>query len=188
MQPAKEQFKEFTQFTDNVDDRILNFQIKQSYSKNLVPKFGDLITTIYNSEAENADELAESKPELAAFYTDYMLEYWILSAYRRFFSQHGINVTQFGLTRTADPEGTFTPANGDDRAIIMRQVSSDINVLETSLYRRLCEVNWTFDGVTFNNPDTESRKQTPKKNFGIRPIPDCDDDLYKKENPIKYIQ
>lgn len=166
MQPIKTQFKNYVQFTDNIEDRILDFQITQSYTKHLLPRFGDLIETIYDLTSE---ELA-AKPELETFYNDYMLEYWILCAYRRFFSQHGINVTQFGLTRTADPEGTFQAASGDDRAIILRQVSSDINVCETNIYRRLKDVNWTFDGVVYEDPDTENRKSTPKKSFGIRPI------------------
>lgn len=186
MQPVKAQFNQFVQFTENIDDRLLDFQIKQAYTKHLLPRFGNLVVAIYNQQDESKFE--EALPELENFYTDYLLEYWILVAYRRFISQHGINVTQFGLTQTKDPEGTFDQVSEDRRAAVIRQISSDINVCETNIYRRLKDVNWTFDSVVYENPDTENRKTAPKKTFGINAIGVKDDDIVKTNNYRKYIQ
>lgn len=185
MQPVKAEFKEFVQFTDNIPDRLLDFQITQAYSKSLVPKFGDLATAIKENESETIEDFLTDSPELATFYRDFLREYWITLAYRRFISVHGINVSQFGLTRTADPEGTFVQATGDDRAIVIRQISSDLSVVETNIYKRLKAVNWTFDTIVYNSPDSDDRKITPKKNFGIRPIGGGNDTIDDELNELR---
>lgn len=180
MQPLKSDFPTYVQFSTNIEDRLLDFQIKAAYTKDLKIKFGAVMEEIYNADYQTVDDFVTAEPELGAFYRDYILEHWILSAYKRFIAHHGLNVTQFGLTKQSDPDGTFTQSTGDERAIIMRQINHDISITETEVFRKLEDVNWTFDGDTY-----ETKRVRTRKSFGIHAIGGeyPDDELEKK---LKY--
>lgn len=181
MQPLKTEFPDFVQFSQNIDARLLDFQIKQAYTKDLKPKFGDVLIAIYENADVDLATFITNEPELGTFYRDFVLEYWILVSYKRFIAAHGLNVTQFGLTKTADPEGTFEQATGDERAVMLRQIAHDISVCETEIFKKLKEVEWTFDGEVYEIPD--AKRITNKKSFGIHAIgADCDTDEERKRD------
>lgn len=89
---------------------------------------------------------AASSVQLQAFLDEKVKRYLVLASYRRFISAHGMNVTQFGLTKTADPQGTFNQAEAAERAVIIRQVDADANVALI----RMASTPYTFDGISYD--------------------------------------
>lgn len=129
-------------FSQNILDDQLHPYIYAAQDYDLQPKLGDELYTALKTIAATPDE---AKPQLTAFLNEKVKRFLVLASYRRFIAAHGMNVTQFGLTKTADPQGTFNQAEAQERAVILRQIDADANVALI----RMTSVNWTFDGVAY---------------------------------------
>lgn len=127
----------------NIADDQLQPYIYAAQEYDLEPRLGEALYTAIQSLAETPDD---TKPELSAFWIGKVKRFLVLASYRRFIAAHGLNVTQFGLTTTNDPQGTFNQAQASERAVILRQIDADANV---ALIRMTSEV-WTFDGVAYD--------------------------------------
>lgn len=138
MKPQKSDFPAFVNFPMNIDDKYIKIHIEDAYKYDVKPKLETLATDIYNYNGTD-------KPELQEFYEDYVLQWWILIAYRRFLQIHGSNVTQFGVTKTADPQGTFTQLSGEERAILLKQLTHDAAVC----FNLILQQEWKFDETTY---------------------------------------
>ena len=137
-------------FSPNVQDDQLQPFIYAAQEYELEPKLGaDLYADILTFAASpNA-----SRPELSVFLAGKVKRFLVLAAYRRFISAHGMNVTQFGLTKTADPQGTFNQAEASERAVIIRQIDADANV---ALIKML-QTPFVFDGIPYNKNEKAGR-------------------------------
>lgn len=129
-------------FSPNISDDQLKPYIYAAQEYELQPKLGEALYGAILAFAETPDD---SKPELRNFINREVSRFLVLTAYRRFISAHGMNVTQFGLTKTADPQGTFNQAEASERAVIIRQVDADANVALV----KMLSVPFTFDGVSY---------------------------------------
>lgn len=128
-------------FSQNISEDQLNLYIQAAQEYDLEPRLGEeLYTAILG--AETAFPL---RPELLAFINKNVKRYLVLAAYRRFISAHGLNITQFGLTKTADPQGTFNQAEAQERAIITRQIDADANVA----LLKMTSTPFIFDGISY---------------------------------------
>src|SRR5215204_2127568 len=155
MKPLKSDFPNFVQFSLNIEDRLINPHIEDAYKFDVRPQLESLAVDIYNYDGS-----LTTKPQLKNFFQDYILEWWVRLAYKRFIALHGKNVTQFGFTQTKDPGGTFDQLEAADRAVILKQISSDAAVcLNYALQQE-----WVFDTVTYRKP---GRCRDRVSNFGI---------------------
>ena len=155
MKPTKSDFPSFIPFSMNIPDNLVNPRIDDAFKFDIRPKLEGLADDI--KEYSGTD-----RPELAAFYKDYVLHWWILLAYKRFLELHGKNITQFGVTKTKDPGGTFDQLTGEERAVMIKQVQSDANTLFTLISSR----EWKFDNVKYRRRSCSS----PSTDFGINAI------------------
>lgn len=155
MKPKKSDFPTFVQFSMNIEDRLINPHIEDAYKFDVRPQLETLAVDIYSY-----DSSLTTKPELKTFFQDYILEWWIRLAYKRFIAVHGKNVTQFGFTSTKDPQGTFDQLEAADRSVILKQITSDA---ATCLNYAL-QQTWTFDTVTYRKP---GGCRDRKSDFGI---------------------
>jgi hypothetical protein len=157
MKPLKSDFKNFVPFNMNIADDKINPYINDAFKFDIRPKLEGLADDILAYSGTD-------RPQLKTFYDNYILHWWVLLAYKRFLEIHGLNVTQFGITKTKDPGGTFEQLSRDDRAIILKQYKSDAATLEQLVY----SLDWKFDNVQY-------RKSTdckgPISDFGINAIP-----------------
>lgn len=161
-------------FSQNVqDDQLFPF-VYAAQEYDLEPQlgadlYGDLIAYAGNPDG--------SRPELADFWQDKIKRYLVLSSYRRFISAHGMNITQFGLTKTADPQGTFNQAEAAERAVIIRQIDADANVALI----KMIKVPFIFDSVTYEKGEKAGRPtasiRAPKRRVKKRYL---DEDLSYK--------
>ncbi len=172
MKPLKTQFGQFVQWTNNIQDRIINFHIDNAFFYVIRGKLGyptdpdkDLAL-----EISNFDPDSDSGAELIAFFNGYILRWWILIAFKRFLENHGRNVTQFGYTTLKDPEGTFEQVDEIGRATYLRQLQTDINVAETAVFLELHKRQWTFDGFQYQHESFNDFRRRHRKNFGISAI------------------
>ena len=154
-------------FSQNVAEDQLNLHIQAAQEYDLEPRLGEeLYAAILGAAAASP-----APTELLAFINKRVKRYLVLAAYRRFISAHGLNVTQFGLTKTADPQGTFNQAEAQERAIITRQIDADANVA----LLKMTSTPFTFDGVSYEkeakagNVSTSIRAPKRRKlGFGFR--------------------
>ncbi len=170
MKPLKTQFGQFVQWTNNIDDRIINFHIDDAFFYTIRGKLGyppdsdkDLAL-----EISNFVEDSDSGPELVTFFNGYILRWWVLIAFKRFLENHGRNVTQFGYTQLKDPEGTFDPVDEIGRAVYLKRLQGDINVAETAVFLELHKRQWTFDGFQYLHESYCGQRK--RKQFGISAI------------------
>ena len=155
MKPSKSDFPTFIPFPQTIPDELINPRIGDAFKFDIKPKMGVL-----------ADEIlaysGTTRPELREFYDSYVLHWWVLLAYKRFLELHGKNITQFGVTKTKDPQGTFDQLTAEERAVMLKQVQSDANTLETLVFSQ----DWDFDDQTYRRSSCSS----PSGNFGINAI------------------
>jgi|SRR5687767_11251522 len=155
MKPSKSDFPAFLPFSMNIPDNFVNPRIDDAFKFDIRPKLEGLADDI---KAYNGTD----RPELRDFYDNYVLHWWVLLAYKRFLELHGKNVTQFGMTKTKDPGGTFDPLTAEERAVMIKQVQSDAN----TLYTLILSVDWKFDGVQYRRSSCKG----PSTDFGINAI------------------
>lgn len=140
-------------FSQNILNDQLDAAIYAAQEYDLAPRLGDELYEALEAIAETPNA---QKPELTTFLNLKVKRYLVLAAYRRFISAHGMNVTQFGLTKTADPQGTFNQAEAQERAVIVRQIDADANV---SLLR-LTSTPFVFDGVSYEKGENAQKLST----------------------------
>jgi hypothetical protein len=156
MKPVKADFPAVVQLSLNIEDRLINPHIEDAYKFDVRPQLESLAVDIYAYVSVDP----ETKPELKTFYDDYIKEWWIRLSYKRFIALHGKNVTQFGFTQTKDPGGTFDQLEAADRAVILKQITSDAAVLLNYALQQ----TWTFDTITYRKPGGCRERVS---NFGI---------------------
>lgn len=154
-------------FSQNIADDQINPYVYASQEYDLEPRLG----AVLYADAElvaGGTALDPPRPELTTFVNGVVKRYLVLMAYSRFISAHGLNITQFGLSKTTDPQGTFEQSSAQDRAIIIRQVTSDANVA----LARMTSTPYTFDGVTYGQKASSAaqhqsvRAPKRKRDFG----------------------
>lgn len=132
-------------FSQNIKDDQIEPYINAAQDYDLQPRldaqlYADILTTVVSPMA---------RPELAAFINTKVKRFLVLTAYYRFMASHGINVTQFGVSSTRDPQGTFDQVSAQDRAVVLRQVASDINIALI----KLTSEPFIFDSVSYEKTD-----------------------------------
>lgn len=137
----------FVKFSQNIREDQIEPYIYAAQENDLRPRLGDDLMIALQTAT------IDGSPQLFEFLTKYVKKYLVLASYYRFIAAHGMNVTQFGLSSTRDPQGTFDQVTPQDRAIILRQVQSDMN---TALSRMMSQ-EFTFDTINFRK--NEKAKQ-----------------------------
>ena len=149
-------------FSQNIKDDQIEPYIYAAQDYDLRPRLGE---ELYNDILKLCSfDTNEERPELMLFVNEHVKRFLVLSSYYRFIATHGINVTQFGLSSTRDPQGTFDQVEASQRAVVLRQVASDINV---SLIR-MTKNPYNFDSKLYDQNDRSSSQnqmiRAPKKN------------------------
>jgi hypothetical protein len=144
---CKEDFAAFNlvKFSQNIFDDQIEPYIYAAQEYDLEPVLG--------VELYEAIKKTVLTPELKTFLNTKVKRFLVLVSYRRFISAHGMNITQFGLTKTNDPQNTFEQASSTERAIIIRQIDSDAN---TALIK-MTSVPFIFDGISYEKGEGVSK-------------------------------
>ena len=153
----------FVKFSQNIREDQIDPFIMAAQEYDLQPRldadlYADILGTV-------SGEL--TRPELLAFINSKVKRFLVLTAYYRFMAAHGINVTQFGVSSTRDPQGTFDQVTAQDRAVVLKQVASDINI---ALIKMTSEP-LVFDGISYEKTERGANQnqmiRAPKRK-GIR--------------------
>lgn len=138
MKPTKADFASFLPSLNHLQDSYVNPRIDDAFKFDIRPKLGSL--------ADDIKALSgSSRPQLKAFYDDFILHWWILLAYKRLLEIHGKNITQFGVTKTKDPGGSFDQLTAEERSVMIKQIQSDAN----TLYTLILAEDWKFDNQQY---------------------------------------
>jgi hypothetical protein len=168
---TKADFPPIVRVSLNVKDSEINPHIEDATLYDLPNKLpSTLLLALLELPAVPADP--ETQPELRAFYNKYLKRYLVLISYIRFISEHGINITQFSVTKTKDPQGTFDQATDGERSRIIRNKTSDANTTLAMMNTYLGDVKYKIDGVYYGS------NQTPAKpSIGISAIRAKDENI-----------
>jgi hypothetical protein len=156
MKPQKSDFIGVVNLPDVIEDQEVNIYVTDAFKFDIKPKLQTLGTDILAYDSSTG-----TKPQLKTFYDDHILEWWVRLAYKRFIEFHGRNVTQFGMTKTKDPGGTFDQVDQIERSVMLKQIKGDADVL----YQYVLQQTWTFDNVAYRKPC-----KPDKGSFGINAI------------------
>lgn len=177
MKPTKADFEQYVTFSQNIPDKNINPRISEAYKFTVKPLLDSLAVDIFNFTDPDFDPLTYDpdtytgdRPELVAFYKNFVEHWWIFLSMKRFLANHGFNLTQFGFTKTDDPQGTFTQLSPQERVIQAKQIESDIDVLYSMLLTAGKEANWTFDEIVYRIPGSDNCKRGNRNEFGISAI------------------
>ena len=157
MKPVQYDFLKYLPWSVNITDNLVAPHVEDAFKFDIRPKLETLAIDLYALPNDG------SKPELYTFYNDYVCQWWTLLAFRRFIQVHGRNLTQFGYTKTRDPEGTFEQLTQEERAVIMKQLQNDANML----YTYMLQQTWKFDNVTYRKTGDTDCGPNRNNDFGI---------------------
>lgn len=138
-------------FSPNIAEDQLQPFIYAAQEYDLEPRLG---AELYGALVAYAEAPDGTRPELNTFLVKEVNRFLVLASYKRFMAAHGLNITQFGLTKTSDPQGTFSQAEAQERAVILRQADADMNVA----LGRMLSKPWVFDGVDYAK---DKKRATP---------------------------
>lgn len=138
---TKTDFSEYVQFTTNIPDRLINYHRDKAEYLDFKPLVPDAFWTIINSGSPGMGV------EMEDFFNGYIKPVIVHYAMCRFLIEVGVNITQFGLINPR--EDTSQPASDGQRAAMRNQYKSDLQSYLSKFYFRLKEVNYIFDGITY---------------------------------------
>lgn len=159
---TKAELKTYVQFSDNIEDRLIDFHIKK-VQETIVQPLLDAI--MYANLEIIAASPSNSYPELEALFDDYIKAWIANSVVYSFYSQHGINITQYGIRVMS--EDTSQPVAPEDRAMLLQTVKNDANAYWLRLDKKVKDDNYTYDGITYNDENCRNNKGV---NLGVKAI------------------
>jgi hypothetical protein len=142
---SKSDLKTYIQFSDNIPDRLVDFHIKQVQELVIEPLID--VTMLANIEAELATP--STYPQLGLFFTNFMKAWICNNVAYSIYSQHGINITQFGVV--VINEDTSTPVAPQDRANLLQTVKNNGNAYYMRMRKALEDADFTFDTIKYDD-------------------------------------
>lgn len=139
----KSDFPTYVQFTENIEDRLLDFHISDAETLDFAPRVPVLF---YDNVV--ISQTASPANELNAFWQTYIIPLIVLFSYQRYLLWAGRQNTQYGLVQIR--EDTSEPITRQDRADLINDIKSKTNVYLTRFYNELRAKSHTFDGVVYN--------------------------------------
>jgi len=184
MKITKADFREFVDFTINLEDRLIEPFITKAFLRDVKPKITDALaelvladsvlvvenTAIVDDVNNTFSPVVTVAPDVALYQA--VRPYWVLAAYHRHILIHGIFHTQSGLTTPSS--NTNDQISDKRRAELMAQVKSDMNFYEGEMMKY---VKANFPALF----DTACCAPTKRKNrIGLRVVKNerhygCDD-------------
>jgi hypothetical protein len=150
----KQDLKTYVQFSDNIEDRLIDFHILTVQETEIEPLLDPIMFANLEQVVSNP---SNTYPELADLFEKY-IKAWICNrTIYSFYSEHGINVTQYGM-RVMN-EDTSQPVAPEDRAVLLQRVKNKANAYWLRLDKKMADDNYTYDNITY--------KKDCQKNKGI---------------------
>lgn len=147
----KDDFGAYVKFSDNIRAADVNFQCKDAQDIDAVPIMPIAVVSKNNmvTDIENAiNESPVTRPELLAFFNDYLKPFIVCKAYARFLLWAGRNITQFGLR--VNNEDTSTEVTDKARAEMIADIEHKANVYLARMSTNLKEKAYTFDTIVYS--------------------------------------
>lgn len=157
--------------SDNVDDATLNPHILSAQKYDFEPMVpANFYTALFASPVG---------PELLVFLNDFITPLLVFLSYSKYLLWMGKNPTQYGLKKTSDDTSEDVPE--PERAELMNDIEQPLRIELSRFYKRLDEVKFIFDGVTYDFTDNRRKRI---KNFravpGFETVPDNNNNFKSK--------
>jgi hypothetical protein len=148
----KQDLKTYVQFSDNIEDRLIDFHIKLVQETIVEPLLDPIMFANLEQVVSNP---SNTYPELADLFESYIKAWICNKTIYSFYSQHGINVTQYGM-RVMN-EDTSQPIAPEDRAMLLQTVKNNANAYWLRLDKKMADDNYTYDNITYQK-DCQNNK------------------------------
>jgi hypothetical protein len=158
---TKTELKTYLQFSDKIEDRLIDFHIKLVQETIIEPLLDPIMFANLEQVVSNP---SNTYPELATLFEDYIKAWICHKTIYSFYSQHGINVTQYGM-RVMN-EDTSQPVAPEDRAMLLQTVKNNANAYWLRLDKRMADDNYTYDNITYKD-DCQKNKAI---NLGVKRV------------------
>jgi hypothetical protein len=161
----KDDFGAYVQFSDNLRAANVNFHCMDAQNFDFAELFPDatLSGNTFLADIETAfSESPVTRPELIAFFNNYVKAYLVCKAYARLLLWHGKNITQFGIR--VNNEDTSNEITDKARSELIADINSKANVYLLKMSNAFKTANATFDSIVYGNTtgcDT-SQNRKPK--------------------------
>jgi hypothetical protein len=140
----KQDLKTYVQFSDNIEDRLIDFHILTVQETEIEPLLDPIMFANLEQVVSNP---SNTYLELADLFEKY-IKAWICNrTIYSFYSEHGINVTQYGM-RVMN-EDTSQPVAPEDRAVLLQRVKNKANAYWLRLDKKMADDNYTYDNITY---------------------------------------
>jgi len=159
----KDDFGQYVKWSNNIPAADVNFHCKDAQNFDAVPIMPIAVVSGNNLITDIETAIAESpvtRPELIAFFEDFVKPYLVLCADRRFLLLHGINITQFGIR--VNNEDTSNEIDKEKLANFMADALHKSNVYLARLTDGLKDANYTFDTIVYSFNNLETTKPRAK--------------------------
>lgn len=148
---TKTELKTYLQFSDKIEDRLIDFHIKKVQETIIEPlldpaMFTNLLAIVGGST---------SYPYLEDLLNDYIKAWIAYNVGYSFYAQHGVNVSQYGLV--VINEDTSTPLAPQDRSNLLATTKNDANTYYLRLRKKLSDDNFTYDSIKYDDVTNPKR-------------------------------
>lgn len=164
----KEDFGAYVKFSDNIRAADVDFHCKDAQNFDAYPIMPLAVVSGNNmvTDIETAvNESPVTKPELVAFFNDYLKPFLVCKAYARFLLWAGRNITQFGLR--VNNEETSTEVTDKSRAEMIADIEHKCNVYLARMTTNLYDTDYTYDGVVYEFGDCKSKPRAKTRIIAI---------------------
>lgn len=146
----KDDFGQYVQFSNNLRSENVDFHCMDAQNFDFAELFPNATVSGNTFLADIETALSESpvtRPELVAFFNEFVKGYLVCKAYARLLLWLGRNITQFGLR--VNNEDTSTEVSDTARAALIADINSKANVYLIKMQKRFETVNGTFDTIVY---------------------------------------
>jgi hypothetical protein len=165
----KDDFGQYIKFSDNIRAADVDFHCKDAQNFDAYPIMPLAVVSGNNIIDDIVTALAQSpvtRPELIAFYDDFLEPFLVCKAYARFLLWAGRNITQYGLSSNTSGD-TFAEVTDKSRAELIADTEHKCNVYLARLTENLDDTDLTYDAIvySFSNCGTKPRPKTRIKSI-----------------------
>lgn len=151
---SKSNLVTYCQFTDNIEDRLINPIIQDTQDLEIEPLIDPVMFTNFNLIVGGSTLF----PQLKSFFDNYVKQWICFTTYYNFCTVHGINVTQYGIR--VNNEDTSVPVDPQDRAKFNQAYKNKGNAYYLRMNKELDAKAYTFDNIKYDEVCAKDRGNT----------------------------
>lgn len=155
----KSQFKDYVDFSDNISDKKIDYQINDAQLFDLKP----LVPIDFYNDLFSLS----SRPELSSLLDEYITPFLVCSAFSRYLLWTGRNISQFGIR--SNVEDSSTEISDKARGELIADIENKKKYYLAMFRKVIYDANYTYDSISYDFT-TDCDVSSPRSKFNIRAV------------------